>query len=135
MCCSFAAAKACMAKHRLVAGKNCMLGSAACSACCIPLRMHAVECILNLNVAVSADKLQQLGHNVQISHSAGRYLCNYIYFRSLQHCTTMPNWHAVFVHVPPVKFLDEDGELEFALDLFDQLAHQVQATVPELVVA
>ena len=47
----------------------------------------------------------------------------------------MPNWHAVFVHVPPVKFLDAGGELQFALDLFDQLAHQVQATVPELVVA
>ena len=47
----------------------------------------------------------------------------------------MPNWHALFVHVPPIQFLDQDGELDFALDLFDQLAHQVQATVPELVVA
>jgi len=83
-------------------------------------------------LCVYADKLQALGHNVQISHSAGRYLCNYIYFRSLQHCTNVPNWHALFVHVPPIKILDQDAELEFALDLFDQLAHQVKPSMPLL---
>lgn len=42
----------------------------------------------------------------------------------------MPNWHALFVHVPPVKYADQDAEVTFALDLFDQLAHQVEASVP-----
>ena len=87
---------------------------------------------LLVTIFVYADKLQTLGHNVQISHSAGRYLCNYIYFRSLQHCTIVPNWHALFVHVPPLKFIDKDEDLAFALDLFDQLAHQVQASMPVL---
>ncbi|DBA84937.1 hypothetical protein WJX79_003597 [Trebouxia sp. C0005] len=76
------------------------------------------------------DNLQTLGHDVQISHSAGRYLCNYIYFRSLQHCTNVPNWHALFVHVPPLKYASEEAELAFSLDLFDQLAHQVKASLP-----
>lgn len=77
-----------------------------------------------------ADKLQGLGHNVAISHSAGRYLCNYIYFRSLQLCSNLPNWHALFVHVPPLKIIGEDEEMAFAVDLFALLAQSVQATVP-----
>jgi pyrrolidone-carboxylate peptidase len=91
---------------------------------------HDIQALLS-NLAVwFADKLQALGHDVQISHSAGRYLCNYIYFRSLQHCTNVPNWHALFVHVPPLKFAGQEAELAFSLDLFDQLAHQVKASVP-----
>lgn len=77
-----------------------------------------------------ADKLQGLGHNVAISHSAGRYLCNYIYFKSLQLCSNLPNWHALFVHVPPLKIIGEDEEMAFAVDLFALLAQSVQATVP-----
>ena len=77
-----------------------------------------------------ADKLQALGHNVAISQSAGRYLCNYIYFRSLQLCSIVPNWHALFVHVPPLEVIGQDEEMAFAVDLLAVLAQKVQATVP-----
>lgn len=80
-----------------------------------------------------ADDLQALGHNVGISHSAGRYLCNYIYFKSLQLCSNVPNWHALFVHVPPLELIGHDEEVAFAVDLFDALVQKVQATVPVVV--
>ena len=81
-------------------------------------------------VCCDADQLQEQGHNVQISHSAGRYLCNFIYFKSLQHCSTFPNWHALFVHVPPLDVIGQDEEMAFAVDLFASLAQKVQASVP-----
>lgn len=77
-----------------------------------------------------ADKLQALGHNVAISHSAGRYLCNYIYFRSLQLCSNVTNWHALFVHVPPLEVIGQDEEMSLAVNLVALLAQKVEANVP-----
>ena len=83
-----------------------------------------------LRMPCGADELQALGHNVAISQSAGRYLCNYIYFKSLQLCSIVPNWHALFVHVPPLEVIGHDAEMAFATDLFVSLAQKVQATLP-----
>ena len=63
---------------------------------------------------------------MQISESAVRYLCNYIYFRSLQNCTATPNWHALFVHLPPLTCIGQQQQLRLALDLFDALNTEVQ---------
>ena len=92
--------------------------------------VQELQCDIHINLPACADRLQALGHNVAISHSAGRYLCNYIYFRSLQLCSNVPNWHALFVHVPPLEVIGQDKEMAFAVDLFALLAQKVQAIVP-----
>lgn len=89
-----------------------------------------VKQALVLRMPSGADELQALGHNVAVSQSAGRYLCNYIYFKSLQLCSKVPNWHALFVHVPPLEVIGHDAEMAFAMDLFVALAQKVQASVP-----
>ena len=94
--------------------------------------VHDLQPDICVYMPAFADKLQALGHNVAISHSAGRYLCNYIYFRSLQLCSNVPNWHALFVHVPPLEVIGQDEEMAFAVDLFALLAQKVQATVPSV---
>ena len=82
------------------------------------------DCLLG--TISNADKLKAAGHDVELSKGAGRYLCNYIYFRSLLNCTSIPNWHALFVHLPPLKCVGEEQQLALALDLFDTLCADVQ---------
>ena len=94
------------------------------------ITVHKLQPDICVYMPAFADKLQALGHNVAISHSAGRYLCNYVYFRSLQLCSNVPNWHALFVHVPPLEVIGQDAEMAFAVDLFTLLQQKVQATVP-----
>lgn len=73
-----------------------------------------------------ADKLKAAGHDVELSESAGRYVCNYLYFRSLQNCTSIPNWHALFVHLPQLEFMNQKQQSDLALDLLDALSSEVQ---------
>lgn len=91
-----------------------------CDSCCIVYFKQIPDC------TSTADKLKAAGHDVELSKSAGRYLCNYIYFRSLLNCTSIPNWHALFVHLPPLKFIGEEQQLALALDLFDALRADFQ---------
>lgn len=106
-----------------------------CSAAAGPsLLCDAVEAAPTSNLVLKhsetfcrlADKLKAAGHNVELSESAGRYLCNYIYFRSLQACTSVPNWHALFVHFPPLDYMNEEQQSALALGLFDALNSEYQ---------
>ncbi len=69
-----------------------------------------------------------LDHDVEVSHDAGRFVCNYTLYRSLaqcqQHCQRLQRlqradgrWHALFVHVPPFDVIPKAEQLEFASDL------------------
>jgi pyroglutamyl-peptidase len=44
------------------------------------------------------------GFPVDVSVDPGRFLCNYIYYKSLRNCTDLgkPAYHALFIHVPPI---------------------------------
>ncbi|XGC81577.1 pyroglutamyl-peptidase I [Bdellovibrio bacteriovorus] len=52
-------------------------------------------------IEVWKDHLKNSGHSVEISLSAGGYVCNFIYFKILQHLQkTQINSRACFIHVP-----------------------------------
>lgn len=56
-------------------------------------------------------KLKDEGFNdehVEISKDPGRFLCNYIYYKSL-----LANRFALFVHVPPFSVMEEEKQYDF----------------------
>lgn len=73
----------------------------------------------NLNTFINIDdaivKLNELGYNglVSVSTDPGRFLCNYVYYQSLQHqklkCKPMLS---LFVHVPQFTVIDKSKQLE-----------------------
>lgn len=55
----------------------------------------------DLPVEAMASDLQAKGLPAQVSNSAGDYLCNYLYYRSLAHLDTLQNPpRAGFLHIP-----------------------------------
>ena len=57
----------------------------------------------DLPVGALAGALRDAGGQAAVSHNAGRFVCNYLLFRSLQRSrATGPRWHSLFVHVPCV---------------------------------
>jgi pyrrolidone-carboxylate peptidase len=62
---------------------------------------------------------------VAISEDAGLFVCNYIYFKSLQQSqrsTSKQKWHSVFIHVPPFETLGPEKQLEMAAAILDSIA-------------
>ncbi len=76
-----------------------------------------------------------LEHKAEVSHDAGRFVCNYTLYRSLQICQQQQQqqqqqdtvtqrggsdcglWHALFVHVPPFEAVPRHEQLAFASEL------------------
>lgn len=69
-------------------------------------------------------ELQACGHNVQASCDPGRFLCNYIYFRSLRRFKNV-----LFLHVPPEEHTDLNAQMEFLSDLLCTLAKLLRSDV------
>eukprot|EP00884_Botryococcus_braunii_P019923 jgi/Botrbrau1/6614/Bobra.104_2s0003.2 len=108
------------------------------------------------------EKLWQQQHKVCLSGDAGRFLCNFIYYKSLQQAqarcqgergtTDVPDgvvlqsaaqrdannvvegvrWHSLFVHVPPFALIDKEDQLRFLGDLLDQLSKVPDMHVPPI---
>jgi hypothetical protein len=58
-----------------------------------------------------------------VSQDAGRYVCNYSYFISLEEAIKRKQHiFSLFVHVPPFSKVSKETQLEFLYDLFRQLA-------------
>eukprot|EP00762_Andalucia_godoyi_P005076 ANDGO_04020.mRNA.1 Pyrrolidone-carboxylate peptidase len=55
---------------------------------------------------------------VHISHDPGRFLCNYVYYRSLQ----MSSGRSLFVHIPPTEQVAHDRLLSIARLIVDAIA-------------
>lgn len=72
-----------------------------------------------LPVSALAKHLRAQGHAARASHSCGRYLCNFLYYRSLER-TERAGGEALFVHVPLTHAqggpLSQDALLEAAQD-------------------
>jgi pyroglutamyl-peptidase len=72
-----------------------------------------------LPVTALAAHLRAQGHAARASQSCGRYLCNYLYYRSL-HWAEREGGNALFVHVPLTRLqggdLHEDALLHAAQD-------------------
>eukprot|EP00887_Chlorella_sp_A99_P000282 scaffold13.g282.t1 len=71
---------------------------------------------------------------LRISHDAGRYVCNWTYFLSLEHAQVAREAgravHVLFVHVPPFRVIPEAQQFAFLLELLSQLAMLLAAPRP-----
>ncbi|GAM23508.1 hypothetical protein SAMD00019534_066830 [Acytostelium subglobosum LB1] len=62
-------------------------------------------------------------HLVQPSDDPGRFICNYIYYHSLTLSKqSQGRVHSLFVHVPPFHVISMDKQLEFVVDLLQNLS-------------
>eukprot|EP00741_Cyanophora_paradoxa_P019912 tig00021179_g19217.t1 len=65
------------------------------------------------------DRLAAQGFHVEISHDPGRFVCNYVYYKSLELARReRAPVHALFVHVPPFSVVPRERQLEFLSALF-----------------
>jgi pyroglutamyl-peptidase len=70
-----------------------------------------------LPLRVIAARLHEKWHpRVEISSDAGRFLCNYIYYCSLQHAMPRKQCYSVFIHVPLHTVIDLKQQAEFVCD-------------------
>jgi poly-gamma-glutamate synthesis protein (capsule biosynthesis protein) len=46
-------------------------------------------------------KVENFGKKTITSTAAGNWLCNYIYYRSIEFTNKNPNWFSLFIHLPP----------------------------------
>eukprot|EP00968_Pinguiococcus_pyrenoidosus_P016236 scaffold1541_cov256-Pinguiococcus_pyrenoidosus.AAC.24 len=56
-----------------------------------------------------------------ISTDAGRYLCNYIFYKSLRAANELDKTVSIFIHVPPFEAVPKEQHFIFARDLLDEL--------------
>lgn len=73
---------------------------------------HDTQLCLNtiLDYESLISKLKSKGQQCTLSHNAGTYLCNYIYFLSLSHFIKHNNVIVLFIHIPQfsIMTLEED---------------------------
>ncbi len=70
-----------------------------------------------LPLASIAARLHEQWHSrVEISGDAGRFLCNYIYYRSLQHASQRKSCYCVFIHVPLPTNTEMSVQAQFVCD-------------------
>lgn len=63
------------------------------------------------------------GAEVAVSHDAGRFVCNYLLFRSLQRSRAAgPRMHSLFVHVPCSRFI---GHAQKMLEVCTPASHSL----------
>lgn len=89
------------------------------SACPLGARLETGIDLERLRARMEARRDERGGtaYEVRISEDAGRFLCNYVYCRSLAACKES----ALFVHVPPFSVLGEAAQREALLDLLHAL--------------
>lgn len=91
----------------------------------VPGNTH--DCLhTKLDVAALVDQLRGEGFNVQVSHDAGRYVCNYTYFSSLKTFEKRRSLYSLFVHVPSFHAIDAATQTKFVSSLFDALANEAR---------
>lgn len=61
-------------------------------------------------------KLSQAGHDVVISSDPGRYLCNYIFYCSLDKLCSNENCTSLFIHFPPLYRKKHEENMKFIED-------------------
>mmetsp|Transcript_3631 Transcript_3631/g.5275 ORF Transcript_3631/g.5275 Transcript_3631/m.5275 type:complete len:268 (-) Transcript_3631:100-903(-) len=101
----------------------------------IPLRERLST---SLNVRKLCTEMEKKGFDVQVSGDPGRFVCNYLYWSSLnnirkqfplvvesdsEESTSRTCVHAIFVHVPPFQVIDEKTQFDFVENLLDSTEH------------
>ncbi len=72
---------------------------------------------------------------VSISSNPGRFVCNYLYFHSLEMCRVRGHAHraALFVHLPSFTRITEDVQFEFLERVLEMAVRHFPQTVQEVV--
>jgi pyroglutamyl-peptidase len=78
----------------------------------------SLQSTLQLDALAAA--LTQRGFPTETSEDPGRFLCNYIYYHTLDYCAKN-NTHGVFVHIPPFSQIPLDTQLKFVRSLLEIL--------------
>ena len=87
------------------------------------------KCCLPLEKIV--ERMRQSDLPVVLSDDAGRYLCNYIYYKSLKLCDSHKcegaTIYSLFVHVPPFEsgIFKEDLQFEFLINLLERIQEEL----------
>lgn len=82
---------------------------------------HMLKCHLDLNDLMTKLK----NHDIVLSTDPGRYLCNYVYFRSLDTlCSANKNAQSLFVHIPPTQHKSHEQNVSFVEALLHLLLKQ-----------
>lgn len=93
------------------------------------MRNCAHDCTLLL-----AGMLQGHGFDVKISQDAGLFLCNFIFYHSLNWCATRTSQalHALFVHVPMFEHIAMEQQLQFILAVINSLTLMLSTATSRL---
>jgi pyroglutamyl-peptidase len=85
-----------------------------------------------LPIRAIASLLHEKWHpHMEISSDAGRFLCNYIYYCSLQHAKSRKQCYSIFIHVPLHTVIDLTLQAEFVCDFVKSAAdHILGAAAP-----
>lgn len=59
---------------------------------------------------------------VEVSDDAGRFVCNYIYYQSLNFCKNVSGTQSVFIHIPSHQTISIQEQIKFVKELLDELA-------------
>ena len=93
---------------------------------CTPIAPDPIEHFIETKVDVESlvSELREIdGFDVQVSHDAGRYVCNYTYFSSLKAVEKKGSGcYSLFVHVPSFHAIDAQTQVRFVFKLLDRLA-------------
>jgi pyroglutamyl-peptidase len=90
----------------------------------------------DLNLKRIRDSLIQKGFDVCISGDAGRFICNYIYWESLNKIAAKSSnngggipvdckVHALFVHVPDFDCISKDVQIDFLMELVNSVSESI----------
>ncbi|KAF2077819.1 hypothetical protein CYY_000864 [Polysphondylium violaceum] len=75
----------------------------------------------NLPLESISQSMVSLNHSVCISNDPGRFICNYLYFYSLECLKNRKNSKSLFVHIPPFSSIPMNKQLSFLYDLMNEI--------------
>jgi pyroglutamyl-peptidase len=73
-----------------------------------------------IDVKLLQSKLSECGFVTEISNDAGDYLCNFIYYKTLEHTASLDT-RALFIHIPPLSEISLERQNTFLTALLDGL--------------
>jgi len=81
----------------------------------------------SINVEDLAHALRSAEFSVETSEDPGRYLCNYIYYRSLEHSRKHHRSYSLFLHTPPFEHQNFETQVSFLRTLLSFLPKYLPA--------
>jgi pyroglutamyl-peptidase len=79
----------------------------------------------NFPIDIVAEQLKQQGHPIEISFSAGTYVCNDLYFKAL---TEFSNKKSIFIHVPLLPEQQKENDDRPVMN-FDQMLKTIESVL------